>query len=111
MDALTRIASDYRNERARFDIVTDGINTAVRKSLAGQPMASLTEDEIKRRVSICASWFVKLRYEAGWGTQRSADALVECLRCELTGVSYEPSKRQSWCTDGSSDRDRIILLK
>jgi hypothetical protein len=108
MDALSRIAIDYQNDRTRFDMIVDGIERAVRGSFG--LATEIKHSEVKRRTDICARWFCTLRYDLGWSTMRCADELASCLRCELSGVDYVPATGDSWFADGSADRDRIILL-
>ncbi len=109
MDALSRIATDYANDRTRFDTIVGGIDRAVRKSFVTNPVTYSTDAETRHRIETAANWFVKLRYEAGYSTLRAVDCMEDALICDLSQIDYIPSTRDSWVAS-ATDRDRIILL-
>ena len=49
-----------------------------------------TTAEIKRRAEIAWDWFVSMRAECGFSTQRALDLLPVALRSELDGVPWIP---------------------
>jgi len=58
--------------------------------------AKKTEAEIKRRFTLCYSIFRTLRCDFQWSLPRILDTLPGYLRCELEGMSWQPSERAIW---------------
>ncbi len=49
-----------------------------------------TRDEIKRRTVMAHKWFMVMRADIGYSTQRACDMLPEAVRAQLDGVDWEP---------------------
>lgn len=79
-----------------------GIEAAVADSMERQKMRTITVREVKARFERCVKWAEILRGDLGWGVERIANSLPYMLDAELSGQTWEPSKRLCWVkTDGA----------
>ncbi len=77
--------------------VVRGVECAVVISFRANPMKSVTKAEQQRRIQICFKIFETLRGDLGWSVPKIIDFLPVYLKCELDGVSYDPSTvREGW---------------
>lgn len=80
--------------------VTRMFEDAIALSFVTNPMRQLTRHEVKRRFTICDRIFSTLRGDLKWSVPRIGDFLGTYLKCELDGVSYDPTTvRGSWSPD------------
>lgn len=85
--------------RDALHAVTDAVTDAVHDSYRTRP-GPRTADEIKRRFTLAVRVFRVLHGDLKWSLGKIRDHLATYLRCELDGVSWEPSKRTVWLSDG-----------
>jgi len=51
-----------------------------------------TNNEIKRRFTICEAWVRHARGDLGYSLERTVDLMAHALRCELDGITFDPEK-------------------
>lgn len=73
-----------------------GIEAAIATSMERQKMRTMTVREVKDRFDRCVKWAEILRGDLGWGTDRICNSLPYMLDAELSGQTWEPSKRLCW---------------
>lgn len=81
------------------------VSVAVTDSFKTNPMfiVGATDAEAKRRVDICEKGIRIMRSDLGWSAARVCDHIGEYLRCELDGIDWAPSQRNSWLVGGRGD--------
>lgn len=76
-----------------------------RSTLVLLSLANPSQAEIKRRAEICYSWFVRLRTEHGYSTDKALDHLPRALRGDLDGTPWTPPPAErGWSPEESNGR-------